>query len=387
MKKLLYLLLLTPIIYLASCSKSNPTPQSLEDVIVGTEWCLDIDNRDGFLLAEDGKFYLTAKCQPNTPIGNWVIDGDLIKYQFSDSTQEITIVWGEVTEYSESQIKLLDYSDSLITITEVYILDTADIFGCMDVAAANYNPAAECDEQGSCLYIIPGCTDSTACNYNPISNEDDGSCLTVWGCTDILAFNYNSFAQCDDGSCSFILSIGDAYQGGIIFYLDGNGGGLIAAGRDVNISSFLIGAEWGCYGTDIPGAGSDEYWAAEYGTGIAIGTGAQNTIDIINNGCQNHVPHWQRVVAAKLCDDLTLGGYSDWFLPSKDELYEMFWSIPEPQFDNLNFIIPSFYWSSTEVGTSQAWAHSLFDLYWNPRGLDVKIMKFQECNVRAIRAF
>jgi hypothetical protein len=154
MKKLL-LILLCPILLLTSCSKSGVTPQSqsLEDVIVGVEWSLTNENEDGFLLAEDGKFYLTQKCQSNTPIGNWIIDGDFIKYQFTDSTQEITIVWGEVTEYSESQIKLLDYSDSLITITEVYILGAADIYGCMNEAAANYNSAAVCNEQDSCIYI------------------------------------------------------------------------------------------------------------------------------------------------------------------------------------------------------------------------------------------
>jgi hypothetical protein len=48
-------------------------------------------------------------------------------------------------------------------------------------------------------------------------------------------------------------------------------------------------------------------------TETAIGTGKANTqkiVDIQGNGSY----------AAKLCSDLTQGGYSDWFLPSKDEL-------------------------------------------------------------------
>ena len=86
------------------------------------------------------------------------------------------------------------------------------------------------------------------------------------------------------------LAIGDSHQGGIIFYLDANGGGLIAAPSDQGQ------ALWGCWKTLI-GA-----------NGTAIGTGAQNTIDI-EAGCN------ESGTAADICANLTLGGFSDWFLP------------------------------------------------------------------------
>ena len=74
--------------------------------------------------------------------------------------------------------------------------------GCTDLAACNYNPAAEFND-GSCDYSCYGCTNAAACNFNPAATIDNGTCIFPNGCTDPAACNYNPNATCDDGSCDF----------------------------------------------------------------------------------------------------------------------------------------------------------------------------------------
>jgi len=231
----------------------------------------------------------------------------------------------------------------------------AIVNGCTDATAFNYNASANTDD-GSC--IINGCTDATAFNYNPLANTDDGSCVAVVnGCTDPTATNYNAAANTDDGSCTYpsSLAIGDTHQGGIIFYLDGNGGGLIAAPSDQS-----TGAEWGCFGTLISGA-----------DGTAIGTGNQNTIDI-EAGCTTVG------TAADICANYTDGTYSDWFLPSKDELNQMWLNL---HLQGLGGFANYGYLSSTENGNYIAWRQSFGS------GFQFNGSKSGTTNVRAVRAF
>ena len=150
-----------------------------------------------------------------------------------------------------------------------------------------------------------------------------------------------------------LFAIGQSYQGGIIAYIDSSGiHGLIAAPSD-------LFAPWGCYGTEISGA-----------DGTAIGTGNQNTIDIMT-GCN------EAGIAARLCGDLVLGGYSDWYLPSKDELNQLYINrVAIGGFPNAE------YWSSSDYDSNRAWFQRFYDGSQN-----VSSYTNYSANVRAVRAF
>jgi hypothetical protein len=153
------------------------------------------------------------------------------------------------------------------------------------------------------------------------------------------------------------FKVGQEHEGGIIFYVDSSGEhGLIAAKVDQGK------AEWGCQTVKISGA-----------DGAFIGAGKQNTLDIIN-GCPANQ------TAARLCSDLVLAGYDDWFLPSKDELHQLYLRKDLVG----NFVDDGYapYWSSTEYEIHDSAWRELFG-YSEQTIYD----KYNFYNVRAIRRF
>ena len=160
------------------------------------------------------------------------------------------------------------------------------------------------------------------------------------------------------------LSIGDTHQGGIIFYLDGSGcHGLVAAPSDQS-----TGIQW------YNGSYIDTY---AYGNGIGSGEG--NSIGI---------RRWQGTCsscyASQLCQDLNLGGKTDWYLPSKYELNLMYENIGQGNvlgLGNVGNFDNYYYWSSTEYDNGGAWRQ---DFGYGNQGYVNKVNAF---NVRAVRAF
>lgn len=78
-------------------------------------------------------------------------------------------------------------------------------------------------------------------------------------------------------------------------------------------------------------------------TSNIVGSGNSNTNTIVSNqGTGNY--------AAKICSDLVLNGYSDWYLPSKDELWRI--NQLEGWLDKIWWK----YWTSSESNSINAWA-------------------------------
>ena len=174
--------------------------------------------------------------------------------------------------------------------------------------------------------------------------------------TDFEGFDGNNWASFSSPVPGVVYyAIGDkGPAGGIVFYVTDSGlSGLEAAPADQS-----SGAEWGCYATAVTGA-----------DGTAVGTGKQNTADILAE-CST------AGIAARIADDYTLGGYDDWFLPSKDELNLLY-----QQKDVVGGFTNDTYWSSTEHYNYDAWCH-LFK-----SGLQYYYVRHTTRRVRAVRAF
>jgi len=108
-------------------------------------------------------------------------------------------------------------------------------------------------------------------------------------------------------------------------------------------------------------------------TDVAVGSGTANTKAII-------AAQGSGRYAATLCKNLTMGGFSDWFLPSKDELDLMFKNLKQADRGGFG---SAWYWSSSENGTNFAWLQA-FDDGRQANFLKVNYFNF---NVRAVRAF
>ncbi|WP_170227803.1 DUF1566 domain-containing protein [Mucilaginibacter frigoritolerans] len=140
------------------------------------------------------------------------------------------------------------------------------------------------------------------------------------------------------------IAIGQSYAGGIIFYVDNTGKhGLVMAPTDLPLET-----TW------------DNGTVGLLTTNTAVGTGKANTAAIVAALGTSYANTWGTYpgYAALDASKVTVNGYSDWYLPSKDEL-----TLMETNLSGLDLgpaKLTGAYWSSSTetVPTFFAWAVS-----------------------------
>jgi hypothetical protein len=162
-----------------------------------------------------------------------------------------------------------------------------------------------------------------------------------------------------------VYNLGDTGPGGgKIFYYSAEGFTMTddsttchyLEAAPANMPAQLAWASSGYDKTDIPG------------TGEAIGTGRKNTALILaKNG---------NAPAAKACNDYSNGEKTDWFLPSKDELNQLY--INRASVGNMT---NSVYWSSSQYDAQSSWIQFFSEESQHYNN------KSQSFYIRAIRAF
>lgn len=217
---------------------------------------------------------------------------------------------------------------------------TSDITAITQVSATSggnitSDGGAAVTERGVCWSILPM---PTITDFKMSNGKGEGSFsvdiknLNLGTKYYIRAFATNSKGTSYGEEKSFTtdatLAFGVPYAGGIIYYLDSTGKhGLVCA------DTVLGEATWGCNNKALTGA-----------LGTTIGTGAQNTLDILS-GCSDFMN------AADRCSKLKHNGYTDWFLPSRDELIPIHFNL---KVKGLGNIVTGHYWTSTQTKLDKA---------------------------------
>jgi hypothetical protein len=216
-------------------------------------------------------------------------------------------------------------------------------------------------------------------NITGILTQSEGGAITVIGLTNGVAYTFTvtatngidtSVASAVSNSVTIIspAAVGDIRAGGVVFWVDpaDNTHGLVCALQDYQST-----VAWGCYNRDLPNVPNVAWNSGNpVGPGAEIGDGEFNT-----NGILAHCSSAAAALAARSYGP-------EWFLPSVNELNEMF--INKTTLEavvGFSAFSSNYYWSSTEYGFNYAWDQKFAN------GLQGSIGKNSSNRVRAVRAF
>jgi len=259
--------------------------------------------------------------------------------------------------------------------------------------------APTCTDPGYTTQTCPRCHETRQINPTPANHIWGGDAVTAPTCADpgyttqtcsvcgqtqqinaaaelghgVINWNtYNSGKVfCDKTDCvGGLARIGDTGPaGGKIFYVAPSGFPITTTIYNYELTAYYLEAAPENQGRYLAWASSGYTSRMIDSTKTVIGSGKENTRLIL--AIDAAAP------AALACKNYKIGGKDDWFLPSKDELNELY------KQRNLFFITSGSFWSSTNGNTVLgAWSQD-----FDSRGYQGTYTKSATQYVRAIRVF
>lgn len=355
MKALSYFLFLTTIL-LSSCKKEggstgggSPSPKIPTLTTTAGSAVTATTAQSGGTITSDGGSPITARgvcwsVVTPTIANSKTTDGSGTGIFVSALTNLFPYTFYEVRAYATNSVGT-GYGD-VVTIITTKVL-TVPVLTTDAVTAINHNSAfmsGEVTSDGNATVTARGVCYSTTQNPTianttiQLGSGIGGFFTSVPGLAVNTTYYVRTYATNSIGTgygnqVSFTAAfiIGNAYQGGRIFFVDNTKlHGLITATNDQS-----AGARWN--NTSNPYANVNAY---------SVDDGVANTntmISVIGNTGN----------AAAVCRAYTGGGYTDWYLPSINELYKLY--LQKTIIGNFQ---PVLYWSSTASSTfnANAWA-------------------------------
>ena len=291
-----------------------------------------------------------------------VLDPNLFDFETNPViTADISVTDGTESISATATINLNDVDEVSATNTNLTIDENpsnGDVIGVLQASGSNLTYTITFQNPAGAFNINQNTGELSVADETLFDFETNPSMLaTISVSNGIQTVSANAFVALND-----LNEIGEFKYGGIIFWIDpasNNSSGLVVS---LNVQS--TNASWGCLGI------------ATGATGTAIGTGQTNTDIIMASSCASGS-------AAEIASNLNENGFDDWFLPSADELNELYSSVSivsNAITSNGGDVVSNSYWSSTEVDINNA-------IWWNiNQGFNIpKDNDF--LGVRAIRAF